>query len=55
MELLDGMGEAEAGVALHWPYGCVSVGHVTHKEGRSHVSFGFKPLSPLALVKRPEL
>lgn len=52
MELLDGMGEAEAGVALPWPCGCVSVGHITHKGGKSRALFAFKPLSPLALVRR---
>lgn len=54
MELLAGMGEAEAAVALHWPCGCVSVGHIAHTEGRGRVSFPFKLLSPLGLVRRPE-
>lgn len=55
MELLAGVGEAEAGVAPPWPYGCVSVGHTAHKEGMRHVPFAFKPPFPLGLVKGPEL
>jgi hypothetical protein len=33
VELLDGMGKAEAGVALLWPHGSVSTGHTACREG----------------------
>lgn len=34
MELLDGMGEEEAGMAPPWPHGGVSNGHPACPEGR---------------------
>lgn len=33
MELLDGMGEAVAGVASPWPHGSVSNGYTAGKKG----------------------
>lgn len=40
MELLDGVGEAAAGVASAWPPGCVSNGQPDCEEGTTvHITF----------------